>query len=128
MEAKELRIGNIIYHCKSIFKSPVRINHFLGESMANVDTPYKAYATDYEIDAELSQCEGILLDDPIVKRLLLPAFELNKRAEINESFKYQITFDDVMYNFESDHDIRYLHELQNIIYYLSQKELMPLIK
>lgn len=119
MEAKDLRIGNLIQDVKH--KSPWRIECFLGSSMATVDAGLVNFATDDLHDIELNEHEPIALNEKWLVRLGFIDGEKNgiKLIRINEY--YYVCF--VNGSKSLSVDIKYVHQLQNLYYALTGVEL-----
>jgi hypothetical protein len=120
MKAQELRIGNLIQDKK--YKSPWRVECFLGSTMATVDAGLVNFPTDDNHDIELSEHEGIPLDE---KWLIKFGFVDNEKSKIkliriNEF--YYVCF--VNRSRCLDVDIKYVHQLQNLYFALTGEELL----
>jgi hypothetical protein len=119
MEAKDLRIGNLI-QCKK-YKSPWRIECFLGSTMATVDAGLVNFPTDDNHDIELSEHEGIPLDEKWLIKFGFVENEKTKIKFIRINDFYFVCF--VNRSRSLDVDIKYVHQAQNIYYALTGVEL-----
>jgi hypothetical protein len=119
MEAKELRIGNLIQDKKN--KSHWRIECFLGSTMATVDAGLVNFPTDDNHDIELSEHEGIPLDEKWLVRFGFVDNEKSKIKLIRINEFYYVCF--VNRSRSLDVDIKYVHQLQNLYYALTGVEL-----
>lgn len=127
MEAKELRIGNIVQDIQ--YKSPMRIVQFYGTTMFELDSPYMDY-TDYRCDADLDKYEPVLItEDWLIK---LGAKNTGTEIYLDIDSEYGNTlinyFDRKMFLIDCDGgsigiEIKYVHQLQNLYFALTGKEL-----
>jgi hypothetical protein len=119
MEAKELRIGNLIQDKRH--KSTWRIECFLGQTMATVDAGMVNFATDDLHDIELSEHEPIVLDEKWLIKFGFVDGKKNmiKLIRINEF--YFVCF--VNGSKSLNVDLKFVHQLQNLYYALTGVEL-----
>lgn len=119
MEAKELRIGNLIQDKK--YKSPWRIELFLGSAMATVDAGMVNFATDDSHDIELNEHEGIPLTESWLIKFGFVEGQMNKVKLIRINEFYFVCF--VNGSTSLGVDLKYVHQLQNLYYALTGVEL-----
>ena len=129
MDSKDLRIGNILQEKK--YKTPQRINEFFGLFTVEVDSPY----FDYETDDCHTPCLGNLEPIPLTQEWLLKfGFEEDscnyyKIIENQEAVLYIDKLDATFaygYPYEcsgGDLKLKHVHQLQNLYYALTKKEL-----
>ena len=130
MEAKDLRIGNILQEKK--YKTPQRINEFFGLFTVEVDSPY----FDYETDDCHTPCLGNLEPIPLTEEWLLKFGFVNNKGVFRNAYymflerwfishkkKYDVDFYSLIIHEDFITHIKNVHSLQNLYFALTGEEL-----
>ncbi len=121
IEAKELRIGNLV---SNIGQGLIRVLSIDEDNIYGKGV----YSSDYSKIRELSHTYGIVLTEEWMlnlgfsKKINEEDFDYWVNGDFDRDFLWQHS-EGFCYNFGKGYDLKYVHQLQNLFFALTNKEL-----